>query len=224
MSILIAIEGLDGSGKSTLAKGLASELSNHPEFYPWVYLSKEPGSMWTGVGPEIRRMVLETPDFKPFERELLFYVDASLHARFINNQKNAIIVSDRGKWSHLAYIRGYLKSKQMNYEEYSLGKKIIDQVCMEPDCVVYLDADLGLMQERLAGKEKDAIERNGEEFFSAVLDTYKDLVRDWEWEGRRILTLSASDSTDKNIMKVVEYLKEVFDHGQLKTGDREICQ
>lgn len=223
MSILIAIEGLDGTGKSTLVEGLVKELSQDPAFYPWVYATKEPGSMWTGTGPEIRKMVLETPNFQPLERELLFYVDASIHTRFIQNQRQAIIVSDRGLWSHLAYLRGYLKTKQIDWHDYELCKNVLTRVCHEPDCVVYLDGDLDLMKQRLAGKAKDAIESNNDEYFSVVKETYEDLVTDREWSGKPMLTLSASDSTDINIRKVVEYLKGVFDHEQLKHGDREIC-
>jgi thymidylate kinase len=112
MSLVIAIEGLDGTGKTTLAEHLEIALRQDSAIYPWIYLSKEPGSMWTGIGPDIRKMVLETPEFTPLERELLFYTDASLHSRFIASQGQAVIISDRSLWSHQAYLRGYLKTSK----------------------------------------------------------------------------------------------------------------
>lgn len=223
MALLIAVEGHDGCGKTSLVTKLVEALAKDPAFYPWVYGTKEPGSMWAAPCQDIRKMVLETPDFRPFERELLFYVDASLHKRFIESQKNAIIISDRGLWSHYAYLRGYLKTKQIDWDDYSLCKEVIGKVCAEPDCVVYLKGDLSLMKERLAGKEKDAIEKNGEAFFSAVLETYEDLVAEREWEGKPHLTLSAVDNIDNNVTKVIDYLKEVFSYDQLSQGSREVC-
>lgn len=222
MSLLITIEGLDGAGKSTLAEKLVEAMQKDPAFYPWIYLSKEPGSIWTGVGPQLRQMVLETPDFRAMERELLFYVDASLHARFIENQGNAIVVSDRGLWSHYAYLRGYLKTNKMDFEDYSLCKKIINKVCSVPDCIVYLRSDLELMKERLSGKKKDAIESQDESFFAAVQETYEDLTADAEWAGKSLVVLDAREPIDKNIMSVVDYLKGVFHENQLKQGNREI--
>jgi dTMP kinase len=223
MSLLIAIEGLDGAGKSTLAEKLVEAMKADPAFFPWIYLSKEPGSVWTGIGPEIRKMVLETPEFRAIERELLFYVDASLHARFIENQGNAIVVSDRGLWSHLAYLRGYLKTKQIDHDEYSLCKKLIARTSAKPDCVIYLKSDLGLMKERLAGKKADAIESQPVEFFQAVQETYNDLEAEAQWRGDSMLTLDARGAIDNNIMQVVDYLKGVFHEKQLREGNREVC-
>lgn len=217
MSFLITLEGIDGAGKSTLAKELAAAIEADPAFSDWVYLTKEPGSKWIPKGQDIRKLALETPDFKPFERELLFYVDASMHTRFINNQGDSVVVSDRGLWSHLAYLRGYLKIKEIDYETYALCKKVIDKVCKEPDCVVYFRGDLELMRERLAGKSKDIIESNGEAFYEAVLETYEDLVTQREWDGKGCVVLDPRLPTGQNTMKVLTYLKEVYDANQLRS-------
>jgi dTMP kinase len=219
MSILITIEGLDGAGKSLLTEKLQEAMLADSAFSDWVYATKEPGSVWTGVGPQIRELVLNTPEFQPFERELLFCVDASIHSRFISNQQNAIIVSDRGLWSHLAYLRGYLKTKQMNYEDYSLCKTLIGKVCHQPDCIVYLSADLPLMAERLQGKKKDAIESNKTDFFHSVLESYQDLITDRQQLAKPLISLDARDSLDKNIMKVIDYLKGVFHETSLRQGN-----
>lgn len=217
-SLLITIEGLDGSGKSTLAKELPTALrSTH--FTKWIYQTREPGRdvrmnniTFNRPGVDVRSIVLNET-MTPLERELLFYVDAAQHCRFIENQNDAVIVSDRGKWSHLAYLRGYLKTNQMNWDDYRLCKKIIDRVCAEPDVVIYLRADLSLMKNRLFNKPKDAIERNGDDFYSAVLETYTDLAKG----AKNALILDAYDNLDKNIMKVIDYLKGAY-HVEHKQG------
>lgn len=223
MPVVISIEGIDGSGKTTLAKAMADEMSLDKTFNPEIYLTKEPGSLWVPAAADIRKLVLGNPTFTPFERELLFYADASAHKRFIDSRPNSIIISDRGKWSHLAYLRANLKTKQLDHTTYTLCKKIIDEVCASPDCVIYLDGGLDLMNERLAGKEKDAIEINGDAFFSSVLETYQDLLRDRKHEGLPCLSLDASKPTCLNMQYSINYLKEVFSHDELKKGNRSLC-
>lgn len=221
--MLITLEGIDGCGKSTLAPQLTKAIG---EAYPnaTIIQTKEPGSKFLARGAELRDLALNTIDLRPFERELLFYVDASLHKNFMERQEGSVIVSDRGLWSHLAYLRGYLKTAAMNYDTYGLCKQIISKVCAEPDCVVYFKGSLELMKNRLAGRAKDAIEENGDPFFSTVLETYEDLVVRREWEGQPIVTLDPTAPTSVNTMKVVDYLKEVFnEHTILRSGDKKVC-
>lgn len=223
MSILITVEGLDFMGKSTLVQSLINKMSDDGSFANWTYPSKEPGSRWSGkVAGQLREMVLQTPDLKPLERELLFYVDASLHKRFIDNQDNAIIISDRGLWSHMAYLRGYLKEGLIDHDVYSLCRSLISTVCAKPDCVVYLKGDLDLMKVRSFNKPKDAIERNSEGFFTAVLETYEDLVRDATWRKDKLLILEAINKSDENVDLVINYLKGAFTNEELRTGNREL--
>lgn len=220
--IHIVIEGLDGSGKSTLIKQLHETLLADTAFCRWIYATKEPGlavNAMAGIefnrpGPDIRSMVLTDETLSPFERELFFYVDASQHRRFIENQKDAIILSDRGLWSHLAYARACLKQGQLTYTEYALCQKVIDEVCPKPLKVIYLQGTLELMKERLAGKKKDLIEANGDKFFSTVLETYNDLST----HNSNCLVLNAKNSTSYNVEVVIKWLKEEFSNEQLRTG------
>lgn len=216
--MLITFEGLDGAGKSTLAKEIRSALAADHSFTQWVYQSKEPGlevSLGDGLkfnrfGPDIRSIVLEDRSLKPLERELLFYVDASLHSRFIQDQGDAIILSDRGKWSHLAYLKGYLKTGQIDWDDYSLCKKFIERLCAEPEVVVYMRGSLELMKTRLASREKDAIESNGDTFFAAVLDTYEELVAERQNQAKPLIILDALDNTLQQSSSVVNYLKNEY--------------
>lgn len=218
MSLLITLESIDGMGKSSLAFELEKALKADPDFTDEIILTKEPGSKFVPNGQDLRRLALETPDFRPFERELLFYVDASMHSNFIVGKNDALLVSDRGLWSHLAYLRGYLKTRQMDYDTYSLCKDIIARVCATPDCIVYFKGDLALMKERLQYKAKDTIESNGDAFFNYVLETYEDLLTNRQWEGLPLVVLDPKIPTTENTKVVLNYLKEVFHEDQLRNG------
>lgn len=221
MALLIAIEGLDGSGKSTLAKELASKMGQDPAFSRWLYQTKEPGlttclgnAVFERPGADLRTLALENRSLSSLERELLFYVDASQHRRFIENQGSALFLSDRGLWSHLAYLRACLKSGQISYQDYPTCKMLIHSICAQPHAVIYLRGDLELMKERTEGKKKDVIESNAPSFFTWVLETYEDLAR----EAYKCLILEARNSTSQNVERVLSWLKGTFSHEQLQTG------
>lgn len=223
MAIHISVEGLDGTGKSTLVKELSLEMNKDKDFYPWIYATKEPGLetfvqgdlRFVRPGVDLRDIVLKNEALTPLERELLFYVDASQHRRFIKDQGRAIIISDRGLWSHLAYLRGLLKIKQINHDEYSVGRKLIELLCPVPDKVVYLRGDIALMEERTAGKTKDVIEKLGPDYYSYVQETYEDL----SLSASKCLILDAKLSTSENCRSVIDWLKKEFNHEQLQSGD-----
>lgn len=195
--MLIVLEGLDKMGKSTLIKSVAAQM-------PGVLVTKEPGSPYSKLGPMLRELALNNKELSPLERELLFYLDASQHASFIEKASETIL-SDRGLWSHLAYLRGYLKTKAMDYEEYAACRNMIDLCCARPDYIVYLRGSLDLMKERSKDEVKDAIESNGTSFFSYVLETYDDLVEHPAWSDK-VLVLDATNSIDKNTQIVISWL------------------
>lgn len=221
--IHLAIEGLDGTGKSTLAASLQETMLNDPSFTRWIYLTKEPGldvKTMQGVsflrpGVDVRSMVLTDTSLTALERELLFYIDASQHRRFIDNQGSAIVISDRGLWSHYAYLKATMKTGQMDYLLYSICRDLIDNLCAVPTRTIYLKGDLELMKKRNEGKKKDLIESNKDSYFAQVLDCYEDLA----FENEKALILSAYDSTSKNVEAVINWLKKEFNHEQLRTGN-----
>ncbi len=224
--IQIVIEGLDGTGKSTLATSLRDKLASLTAV--WVYQTKEPGVAVRTQGQEfnrpginVRDIVLTDKGLTPLERELLFYVDASQHKRFIENQGSAIVVSDRGLWSHYAYLYATMKTKQISYDEYLTLKKLVDITCRKPEVLVYLKGDIELMKARNAGKTKDVIESNKDEFFEAVADKYAELASN---QLKRLLVLDATNSTSHNVEAVIDWLKEEFTNEELATGNLELCQ
>lgn len=226
--IQIVIEGLDGTGKSTLAKALSEALQ--AETPAWVYQTKEPGSetrvggaVFNRPGLNIRDIVLTDKSLTSFERELLFYVDASQHKRFIENQDKAFFVSDRGIWSHYAYLYATLKTKQIDYEQYQALRKVIEFTCRKPEVLVYLQGDTALMKERNKDKVKDVIESNKDDFFEAVSLKYGELSCEPKYT-ERLLILEATNSTSQNVETVLDYLKKEFTDEELRSGNLNLCQ
>ncbi len=194
--MLIALEGIDGTGKSTLIRELGQKIK--------FLHTKEPGSLLVPSNHVLRELVLKDQGLSAFQRELLFAVDASSHAFEITNQcrHHKVIISDRGYWSHLAYLLGSFRTQLMDWEEYSLCKKIIERVCFKPQAVIYLQGDIALMKDRLKG-EKDSIEKLGDEFFSYVLAGYDDLLKEAEIP---TLVLNAKKSVTTNLNKAVDFI------------------
>lgn len=207
--ILINFEGLDFCGKTTLIKSV-SEAIGIPH-----RVTKEPGSPHIEVNKTIREIVLKDTTLSPVARELLFYADALNHRDYLNKQ-DELFLSDRGEWSHRAYLRGYLKTKQIDYDQYDACRSMIDLVCKEPDAVVYLRGSLDLMKKRSKNTELDAIETNSETFYKHVLETYEDLCVAAEYTGERLLILNAEDSVDNNTKAVLQFIHENFKSGQLE--------
>jgi len=207
MNKLFIVEGLDGTGKSTLV----NEICHRLPVDSWVYQTKEPG-LTVKMGPcafnrpglDIRSIVLNDKTLTPFERELMFYVDASQHQSWMNNQEDTIFVSDRGLWSHYAYLRATLKMGQIDNDQYVICKDIIDRVCAKPNKVIYLRGSLDLMERRNKNKAKDVIESNNQDYFGYVLETYEDLA----FENENCLILNADSPLDENVTIAVNYIKE----------------
>lgn len=231
--MLVVFEGLDGSGKSTIVKTVFDQLISEPEKYAHPIITKEPGSNHTDLGIQLRELVLINKNLTPLERELLFYVDASQHKRFIEKKtKEHIILSDRGKWSHLAYLRGYLKTGQIDFDLYSLLKKVVSASCALPDLVVYLDAPKDIRKQRMVGRNLDVIEANGSDYFKHVGDTYKDLIKLHERFSMAALgqmpyytqVLDATKSVDSITWDVLQCLGRLFNEKELKSGNRDLSR
>lgn len=197
--MLIQLTGLDKMGKSTIAKALALKLADS-------LLTKEPGSPLVSGNIELRKIVLEDISLTPLERELIFYADASKHRRFIETNKDKMIISDRGKWCHEAYLYGYLKTGQVDFDLYKKLYTILTEVAAVPDITFYVKGSLELMKERQAndGAAKDAIEANGDEFYQAVSARYDDLYE--KADKANTFKLDATKPIDKNVVTMVSLI------------------
>ncbi len=199
--MLITFEGIDNMGKTTVMKELSKA------HFTGLY-TKEPGSPSVTLNTQLREMVLTNKSLTAFERELLFYVDASQHRRWIKAQVNSRVISDRGLLSHLAYLYGTLKTGQMDYEQYGLCKRIIKESCAIPDAIIYFDGDLDLMKYRQLG-EGDLIESSGMEFYSYVLTQYEDLIIAAQVEKTPVLVLDPRASIQTNVNKSCEFIQQL---------------
>lgn len=200
--MLVTIDAPDAMGKSTLIESLKGLISSCAIF------TKEPGSNHIPICQQLRSIALENEDLNCVERELVFYADASRHQRWISENSEKLIVSDRGLFSHLAYLRAYLKTGSLAWDIYYLLKKLISFTCSEPDYVVYVSGSIGLMNERQTGKKKDVIESNGEDYYRAVFDTYTDLVAERLSKGLKTLVIDASLPVDQNTIIVIDWLRK----------------
>ncbi|MFT3851628.1 MAG: dTMP kinase [Ilumatobacteraceae bacterium] len=155
----IALEGPEGCGKSTQAAALASALD--------AVLTRETGG--TEIGLRIREILhdVDTTGLAPEAEALLTAADRAQHLAEVVEPALAAgrhVVSDRSVYSALAY-QGY--GRELDVDEV---RRINDWAVggRWPDLVVLLDADPDVLAARIAGRELDRFEREGEAFHARV--------------------------------------------------------
>lgn len=136
--MLVALEGIDGCGKSTLVKELAKR---------GYMVTQEPFLSCT------TEVVSKTKN--PEIRELAFYVDRLYHLeQFIIPNLNKAVVTDRYKYSQIAYAYARYSSVNEIYERViELNEKVL-----EADIIILLDLPAA-----------DALERKPEMDISSFL-------------------------------------------------------
>jgi dTMP kinase len=170
----LVIEGPDGSGKTTQVELLAARLRARGLE---VLTTREPGG--TPLGQRLRVLLLDadgSPD--PRTETLLLAADRAEHvARVVRPALAAgrVVVSDRFVPSSLVYQGvgrglGVVEVERLNRWA-TAG--------LDPDRVVVLDADPGLLAARGAGG--DRLEREPPGFHQAVRDAYRDLAAARGW-------------------------------------------
>jgi len=155
----IAFEGPEGCGKSTHAKRLASRLD--------AVITREPGG--TRIGTMLRE-VLANPDNTDMHARteaLLMAADRAQHVEEVVMPALTAgrhVVSDRSVYSTLAYQgygRGLSLDSLRTVNDWALGGRL-------PDLVVYMQVPSDVLAQRLAKRDLDRFEREGEEFFQRV--------------------------------------------------------
>ncbi|MGF1665679.1 MAG: dTMP kinase [Acidimicrobiia bacterium] len=168
MSVYVGLEGVDGSGKTSVAAAMATTLSAQ-DFE--VVLVREPGG--TGLGEEIRRLLLHSDDMVPWAEAALFAAQrAQLAAEVIAPAlaRGAWVISDRTYYSSLAYqgaARGLGIEPVRSLNETVLGGVLPDLVA-----VIDVDAEVGLRRQH----GEDRIGGAGLAFQQAVSDAYHRLA------------------------------------------------
>ncbi len=172
--ILITVEGIDGSGKSTLVKNLAQYLKK--ENFPHI-ITKEPGG--TALGINLRKILQErTIKICDKSEYLLFAADRAEHCKEIiipSLQEKKIIISDRSKYSSLAY-QGYARG---------LDPKIIDTINnwamnnIEYDLIFYVKIDTETAWKRIIERNQDLthFEKEKKSFTEKILNGFNEIFK-----------------------------------------------
>jgi dTMP kinase len=183
---LITIEGLDGAGKSTLATALQREIAARAGR---VELLREPGGV--ELSERIRALVKDPALSVSPRAEALLY--AAARAQLVAErlepllQEGAIVLLDRFVDSSLAYqgagrSLGVEQIRAINL--FATGR-------LEPDRTLLLriSSATGRARQHERALEPDRLEREGEDFFSAIASAYDELARA---EPQRIRTIDAA--------------------------------
>ncbi|MFH1831207.1 MAG: dTMP kinase [bacterium] len=166
----VMIEGIDGSGKSVLAQAIAQKLKAQNRE---VLLTKEPGG--SDLGKHLRAMLQKQPVPISGKTEfLLFAADRAHHYETIIKpalERGAIVISDRGPDSSLAY------------QSYGRGvdKDMIERVNqwatlnINPDIILYVRVDIDVACKRFAdrGKVLTTFEKEQKDFWQRVSQGYE---------------------------------------------------
>jgi len=165
----IALEGAEGCGKSTQAAALASALD--------AVLTRETGG--TDIGLRIREILhdVDTTGLAARAEALLTAADRAQHLAEVVEPALAAgrhVISDRSVYSALAY-QGY--GRELDVDEV---RRINDWAIAGrwPDLVVLLDAPADVLATRIAGRELDRFEQEGEAFHRRVADGFRAMAAD----------------------------------------------
>jgi dTMP kinase len=173
MDMFIAFEGIDGCGKSTQVTRLAEWLGQ--QYRRKVLITREPGDWADG---KALRQILLNGNIRTNAAEIcLFFADRAEHlAQTVLPalQRGEIVISDRYRWSTLAYQtygRGLSADLVKAMEE---GFGIIPA-----DHAILLDVDPEIAARRMAARGgDDRFERLGKDFMDRVRKGYLELA--WE--------------------------------------------
>ena len=160
--MFIALEGIDGCGKSTLAKKLAKK--GHT-------ITQEPFLSCTA------EVISKTKN--PEIRELAFYVDRLYHLeQFITPNSDKTVITDRYKYSQIAYAYARYFGSEIYEKVVELNKKIL-----EPDIVILLDLPAADALARKPKIKKDISSflkpaQSALEFLEAVRQKYLEIANE----------------------------------------------
>jgi dTMP kinase len=193
----LAFEGGEGSGKSTQAARLAERLD--------AVLTREPGA--TEFGGRLRTVLLDPSLEAVDERAEALVMTADRAQNMVEVVLPALdrgqdVVSDRSGYSTLAY-QGYGRGLRLTEL-----RTVCDWACFGrwPDLVVLVDVPVDVGMSRV-GKDRDRMERAGEQFHQRVRDGYLALAAA---EPHRWLVVDGSLSIDAVEKAIVTELADRF--------------
>ena len=189
----VIFEGVDTTGKSTQIELFENSFEN-------VTAIREPGG--TKLGEKLREIILESEHNISFNAELfLFLADrAQNFEENIKNNKDKIIISDRGMISGISYA---LANHPILDKDFLI---LINKFALEgnlPDKVVLFKTNKELMIERLASKSHDNIELRGIDYLLKVQDLMIDVLNALPI---KVLVVDASKSIEDIHNKIKDFV------------------
>jgi len=164
----ITLEGGEGVGKTTNLGFIAKLIRENGNE---VLLTREPGG--TFFAENIRALLLENrgQDISPYSELLLILAarhDHIMHVIEPALSKGTWVLCDRFLDATYAYQGG---GRGIDIETINSLEKVLN-VDVMPDCTIYLDAPAELSSKRIADRDLDRIEREGQLFFTRVREVY----------------------------------------------------
>jgi len=151
----ITIEGIDTAGKSTQIDLLKRKLNN-------AIFIREPGE--TKVGMELREIIFNKTLSKKTELFLFLADRSETIETIIKPNKNKFIISDRSFISGIAYGLEYFNLLELEMFNNFATDKIY------PDLVIILKLNRDILEQRLALKSHDNIEKRGVDYLLSIQD------------------------------------------------------
>jgi dTMP kinase len=199
--LFISVEGIDGAGKSTHIAFISEYLKNLG--YP-VTLTREPGG--TDLGEKIRGLLLNSTNMHKITELLLMFASRQelIHNVIMPNLDNGVcVIADRFIDASIAY-QGIGRG---------LGIDTVEKVIsiLEPqittDLTILFDTPLPIALHRVSrSRNKDRIENEADNFFSAVQKAYHDIVKLAPHRVKLISTDQPKEDTQKMIATLLANL------------------
>ncbi len=198
--MFITFEGIDGAGKSTqitLVEDYLQKQGNE------VLLIREPGG--NEVSEKIREILLSSKnEISPVAELLLFEAArAQLTEKIIKPAiaEGKVVICDRFYDSTTAY-QGYGRGLNMDMV---INSNMIATGGLKPDMTFYLDLPLKIAKERSGSREKDRMEKSGDDFFLKVADGFREIAMK---EPGRVVCIDASNSIENTFNLIIIHLEK----------------
>lgn len=192
----VIIEGIDTAGKSTQLEILKQK-------YPDAIITKEPGG--TEIGVKLREMVLNGEAKSKVAEMFLFLADRAEHSyEIVKQNKDQIIISDRGFLSGIAYA----KTAPI---EIAISLNIMALNGAMPEKIIILELSKEELEYRLSQKEQDSIEKRGSKY---LLDIQKrmidaiDMINSMGTKKIELLRVDATQTIDAIAEEIQSFLEE----------------
>jgi dTMP kinase len=201
---LITIEGLDGAGKSTLAEALQAEIAARG---CRVELLREPGGV--ELAERIRALVKDPSLAVSPRAEALLY--AAARAQLVAErlepllEEGAFVLLDRFVDSSLAYQGA---GRSLGVEQVR-AINLFATGLLGPDRTLLLriSPEGGRARQVKRALEPDRLEREGEDFFTAVASAYDELARD---EPRRVRVIDADQPPEEVLREALAAVEDLL--------------